>query len=99
MKINLSNGYYIDSDPLNYILKQSYTGKTNDGKEKECSRTCGYYGSIRNAVEGFIAMNQKSLTAEYEGDLRRYVGVIEKLNETAVSDVEKAIGGNATCAL
>ena len=94
MKINLSNGYYIDSDPLNYILKQSYIGKTKDGKEKECTRTCGYYGSIRKAVEGFIDMNNKALTAEYEGDLMRYVGVIEKLNEMAVSDVEKAIGGN-----
>ena len=99
MKINLSNGYYIDSDPLNYILKQSYIGKTSDGKEKECSRTCGYYGSIRRAVYGFIEMNQKALTAEFEGDLGRYVGVIEKLNETTVLDVEKAIGGNATCAL
>lgn len=32
--INLTNGYFIEIDDLNYTLKQRYKGKTKDGEER-----------------------------------------------------------------
>lgn len=37
--IALKNGYYIEIDPLNYTLRQKYTGETKSGEEKEAFRT------------------------------------------------------------
>ena len=50
IEIKLQDGYFIEVDPLNYTLRQRYSGKTKDGEEKESVRTHGYYGSIRQAV-------------------------------------------------
>ena len=51
VEIKLQDGYFIEVDPLNYTLRQRYSGKTKDGESKESVRTHGYYGSIRQAVE------------------------------------------------
>ena len=39
--INLKNGYYIEIDPLNYTLRQKYTGETKSGEKKDAFRTRG----------------------------------------------------------
>ena len=31
--ITLKNGYYIEIDPLNYTLRQKYTGETKSGQK------------------------------------------------------------------
>ena len=33
--ITLTNGYYIEIDPLNYTLRQKYTGETKSGEKRK----------------------------------------------------------------
>nr|DAY83182.1 MAG TPA: protein of unknown function (DUF5405) [Caudoviricetes sp.] len=52
MKIQLFDGYFIEPDPLNLALKQSYTGQSKDGSEREGERIIGYWG--RGNLPGLI---------------------------------------------
>lgn len=52
MKIQLFDGYFIEPDPLNLALKQSYTGQSKDGREREGERIIGYWG--RGNLTGLI---------------------------------------------
>lgn len=67
MKIQLFDGYFIESDPLNLALKQSYTGRDKDGKEKEAEKIIGYWG--RGNLPGLIR-RFSSLIEVPEGDNR-----------------------------
>ena len=48
MKINLDEKYFVETDRLNYILKERGTSRKS-GREVE--RTIGYYGSMTNLAE------------------------------------------------
>lgn len=69
MKIQLFDGYFIEPDPLNLALKQSYTGRDKDGKEKEAEKTIGYWG--RGNLPGLIR-RFSSLIEVPEGDNRMF---------------------------
>lgn len=48
MVIQLKNNYFIETDPLNFTLKQSYTGESKDGVKKrilKSYRTLPEHGS------------------------------------------------------
>ena len=53
MVIQLKNNYFIETDPLNFTLKQSYTGESKDGVKKESSRVIGHYPNMEAALERF----------------------------------------------
>lgn len=84
MEINLANGYYIEIDEFNHTLKRKYAGKTKDGEEKECVKVIGYYGSLKNAVEGFIKHNQIDSMAYTSLNMREYVKIVDQINKDAV---------------
>ena len=63
MIIKLSNGYYIEVDNLNHTLKQTYIGKTKDGKTKECEKVIGYFSSLDNALQRYLIHNQTDCTS------------------------------------
>lgn len=92
IEIKLQDGYFIDVDPLNCTLRQKYSGKTKDGESKESVRTHGYYGSIRQAVDRYITLSQLDFMDGMSIDLKEYVDLIERLNESAVQRIESAIG-------
>lgn len=55
--ITLDEQYYIDVDPLNFILKKvkvtadkSSTGKVNKNAGRRCDITIGYCGTLENAL-------------------------------------------------
>lgn len=91
VEIKLQDGYFIEIDPLNYTLRQRYSGKKKDGESKESVRTYGYYGSIRQA--GYITLSQLDFMNGMSIDLKEYVDLIERLNKSAVQRIESAIGG------
>lgn len=97
VEIELQDGYFIEVDPLNYTLRQKYSGKTKDGEEKESVRTHGYYGSIRQAVDRYIILSQLDFMDGMSIDLKEYVDLIERLNKSAVQRIESAIGGDRYC--
>ena len=52
--IALKKGYYIEIDPLNYTLRQKYTGETKSGEKKEAFRTLGHFGNMERAIRKVI---------------------------------------------
>ena len=66
--LKLNNGFFIESDETQFILKQNYTIKKKDtGEEKESTRVLGYYAELKQALNGYI--NQLALNKTYAEDL------------------------------
>lgn len=90
MKIKLSNGYYIEIDPLNFTLKQTYEGKRKTGDKKEAERLIGYYGNIEDALESFLKHNQIDFMEELNVsmDLNTYLKSVQEANIQAVEAIK-----------
>lgn len=93
MKVNLTNGYFIEIDQLNHTLKKHFTGKDKNGNEKESEKVCGYCKDLEQAVDMFLRLNQSDLTAGITGEFQEYVNIIEELNRNAVWSILKALLG------
>ena len=66
--LKLNNGFFIESDETQFILKQNYTIKKKDtGEEKESTRVLGYYAELKQALNGYI--NQLALNKTNAEDL------------------------------
>lgn len=66
--LKLNNGFFIESDGTQFILKQNYTIKQKDtAEEKESTRVLGYYAELKQALNGYI--NQLALNKTYAEDL------------------------------
>lgn len=80
MKIQLFNGYYIESDPLNLVLKQKYTGQSKDGTEREGEKIIGYWG--RGNLPGVIKRFSSLIEApEYDDrivSMQEYAEIVEQ---------------------
>ena len=66
--LKLNNGFFIESDETQFILKQNYTIKKKDtGEEKESTRVLGYYATLGQSLNGYL--NQLALNKTYSEDL------------------------------
>ena len=66
--LKLNNGFFVESDETQFILKQNCTIKKKDtGGEKESTRVIGYYVELKQALNGYI--NQLALNKTYSEDL------------------------------
>lgn len=90
VKIDLANGYFIESDPMCFTLKRIYTGKVK-GKEQEKEAICGYFGQLGQAVEKFIHLNKIDKLGDKAAELRQYVERVESADKAAVRAINKAI--------
>ena len=86
MKIHIENNLYIESDGMQFILKE-YTGKTTEvkGKEVEQYKTHGYFSSVSGALNKVVKMKIMDSTAQTLGELLREVEGIRKYIETKVT--------------
>lgn len=86
MTIMLVDNYFIEIDPLNYILKQKYMSKKKDGSEVESVRTIGYYGNFSDSIRQFLkeAQNQGDATVS----IRQYAERVEESNKTLALTLE-----------
>ena len=91
MQINLINGYYIDVTPNNYTLKQKYIGTRKDGIRKEAVKIISHCGSLEQALETFLRMNQIPQEAKMAVDLMEYVNLVEQSNKEAVRALKREI--------
>lgn len=73
MQVNLINGYYIDVTPNNFTLKQKYIGTRKDGTNKEYSKIISHCGSLEQALETFLRLNQIPQDSKLAVDLMEYV--------------------------
>lgn len=66
--LKLNNGFFVESDETQFILKQNYTIKKKDtGEEKESTRVLGYYVTLGQTLNGYL--NQLALNKTYSEDL------------------------------
>ena len=91
MQINIINGYYIDVTPNNFTLKQKYTGTRKDGTKKESVKIISHCGSLEQALELFLRINQVPKESKLSVDLMEYANHIEQSNKEAVQALKREI--------
>lgn len=93
MKIKLSNEYYIEQEPLNFILRRkttSYgTGKNQYEEPKLVTKDCGYYGSLGEAIKGYFRQAIADKTADFDGSMEEYVKRVENIVDNAVTEIKR----------
>ena len=94
MQINLINGFYIDVTPNNFTLKQKYIGTRKDGTKKESVKIISHCGSLEQALETFLRMNQIPQDSKLAVDLMEYVNLVERSNKEAVQALKSVLEGN-----
>ena len=94
MQINLINGFYIETDNRNFTLKQKYTGTRKDGTKKESVKIISHCGSLEQALETFLRMNQIPNDSKLAVDLMEYANYIEQSNKEAVQALKSVLEGN-----
>ena len=91
MNISLINGYYIDVTPNNFTLKQRYMGTRKDGTKKESVKIISHCGSLEQALEMFLRINQVPKEAKLSVDLMAYASLVEQSNKEAVRALKREI--------
>ena len=82
MIIKLIDGFYIETDEMNFMLKEKYMGKDLKGKPKEQHKTIGYYNSVLHALNGLI--NYESLRSDSKLEVEEYIKKQKELNDTLI---------------
>lgn len=85
MIIKLIENFYIETDPHNFILKQTYIGKDEEGNEKEQIRIIGYYPTIEHALQSLV--RHKALSGEDKLTVEEYVRKTRKWTDELASKV------------
>ena len=91
MNISIINGYYIDVTQNNYTLKQKYIGARKDGTKKESVKIISHCGSLEQALELFLRINQVPKESKLSVDLMAYANHIEQSNKEAVQALKREI--------
>ena len=91
MQINLINGIYIDTDNRNYTLKQKYIGTRKDGTKKDSVKIISHCGSLEQALDLFLRINQVPKEAKMAVDLMSYASLVEQSNKEAVRALKREI--------
>lgn len=89
--ITLKNGYYIEVDPLNYTLRQKYTGETKSGEKKEAFRTLGHFGNMESAIRKYIELTRLDVLDGERMTLEEYVESIQKINAISLQGIQEEL--------
>lgn len=89
--ITLKNGYYIEIDPLNYTLRQKYTGKTKSGEKRDAFRTLGHFGNIESAIRKYIELTRLDVLDGERLTLEEYIDSIQKINAIALQGIQEEL--------
>lgn len=94
-RIDLTNGYFIEIDPMCYTLKRTYKGKKK-GEDQVKESVSGYFGSLGQAIEKYLYLNRIEKSPDRVTELREYIEMVEKADKAAVRAILKglrALGG------
>lgn len=93
MRIELTNGYFVDVDPMNYTLKKHTVVKKKDDSMAEGEKVCGYFSNLENAVKKFLQLNQIDLLSDTAVSLQGYLASVETINQMAVQAIKNFVEG------
>ena len=87
--ITLTDGFFVEIDPLNVTLKRKYTyyNKKNN-TEKETVKTLGYYSTLEEVLMAFVKERQKLYLSDLTMNLDEYVRMVDESNKEAVSQLK-----------
>ena len=94
MQISLINGYYIEVNNRNFTLRQKYVGTSKDGAKKEYSKIISHCGSLEQALELFLRINQVPKEDKMAVDLMAYANYIKQSNKEVVRALKSVFEGN-----
>lgn len=83
MKVHIEGNLYLESDSLQFIIKE-YNGKT-DKNGNALYKTHGYFNSVQNAMHHLVKMKIMQSTATTLKELIASVDDIRKFIEERVS--------------
>ena len=89
--VTLKNGYYIEIDPLNYTLRQKYTGKTKYGEKKEAFRTLWHFGNMESTIRKYLELSQLDVLDGERLTLEECVDSIQKINAIALQGIQEEL--------
>lgn len=87
VKILLTNGYFIEKEGRDHVLKCEYMAKGKDKQEHKAVRNVGYFSNTENAVRCYLEEMQ---TTELDGvsiSMKEYVNKIQSVNEVAIKQI------------
>lgn len=87
MKIHIENNLYIESDSMQFIIKE-YTGKQTvgeGGKVTESYKTHGYYSDVQSCLNRIVKMKVMESTATTLSELLEEVKGIRQYIESKVT--------------
>lgn len=90
--ITLTNGYFIEKEGMDNVLKQNYMAKGKDKQEHEAVRNIGYFSNTEQAIRRYLEEMQ---TTELDGlsmSMKEYVNEIHVANDGAVKQILEQIG-------
>lgn len=91
--ITLTDGFFIEIDPLNYTLKRQYKIKDKKtGKEKDYNKTIGYYNGWDQVLMAFVKERQKLRLSDLTINIDEYVRMVDESNKTALSQLKTLLG-------
>lgn len=93
MIVKLLNNYFIETDPLNFSLKQSYVGETKSGVKKETAKTIGYYPTMKDALRRFLELMRHDGKEDAVISMTEYIDLLEKADKENRDFLSSLIGG------
>lgn len=89
MKVHIENGFYIESDEREFVLKE-YTGAISkpakgETEGKPVFKTHGYFPSVQGAVQKFLKLKINSSEAT---TLRELIADVESIREFIRSRID-----------
>lgn len=90
-KINLKNGYYIETESMCYTLRKKFRGKDKKGNPKESVRTIGYFGGMEVLIERYLKEIREEVLDGEEMELKAYAEQVDKVIKLAVQGLDKVL--------
>lgn len=93
--IKLSDGFYITTDPMNFILNRSIVsfgnGANKTDKPRLVDKQLGYYGTLEKCLKGYIEELQNAGTEDFVGTVEEYIKRIQDINNAAVAEIRRLL--------
>lgn len=96
--LQLTEGYYIEAIPLNYVLKKTYVsygnGNNKSTKPRMMETEVGYFMTVEGAIKTYIRELIKEGTQDFNGNLEDYIKRIENITNNATEKIATTIAKN-----
>lgn len=89
--IRLTNGYYIEQEGRDHVLKQMYEtqpkGKYKNQAPRESTRDIGYFSNLESALERYLLLVQSEEGHGLVLPIKEYVDAVKQINEYTVKQI------------